>query len=440
MRVRLFKCIFKYIFNQIIIGKLPRDHMRKFVALFSLFFFLNSLIWAKEPLKLSIEEIQRLGLEANGLILAARSQVNIAEAGVVSASAFPNPKVSVMAGPDSNRHPISIVGPTSNQRTVTVTQPIENPFFRRARIGSAEANVEMNRASLDQVRADLAAQLRIRAYEILLRKEQAELETSIFEVMEEIRRRIKLSVEVGELARFELIRADTEVMTAAARKEAALLGAERARVALFQLTAGVLDPNFEIQNSLSQPAELPELEELYQQVLSANPEILRLDAEQNRAQLRIDQERASILPSVNVLYSNFQDAQFNSNTAGLSVRVPLFYQRRGEIDSAIFDSARVRETLEYRRYEISRLLESSWQALQIAKRRVEMYEGGIIRDAEAALRVAEAAFRLGERGFIEVLDTQRILRSARSELLQAYFELHSAAAEIDRLRAHYPKE
>lgn len=414
--------------------------MQKFFILLGLVFFLNSLALAKEPIKLTIEEIQRLGLEANGSVLAARSQVNIAEAGVVSASAFPNPKVSVMAGPDSNRFPLSVTGPTSTQRTVTVNQPIENPFFRQARIGSAEASVGISHASLDQVRADLAAQLRIRAYEVLLRQGQAEMESSIFDLMEEIRRRIKLSVEVGELARFELIRADTEVMTAAARKEAAILDAERARVALFQLTAGVLPPDFEIQNSLSESTELPALEELYQQILADNPDILRLEAEQSRAQLRIDQERASVLPSVNILYTNFQDAQFTSNTAGLSVKVPLFYRRRGEIDSAIFDSARVRETLEYRRYEISRLLESAWQAMQIAKRRVEMYEGGIIREAESALRVAEAAFRLGERGFIEVLDTQRVLRGARAELLQAYFELQLAAAEIDRLRAHYPKE
>lgn len=403
-------------------------------------FVLSSSLWAKEPLELSIEEIQRLGLEANGLVLAARSRVNIAEAGVVSASAFPNPEVTFMAGPDTPRLPLVDTGPASMQRQVTVSQPIENPFLRRARIGSAEAGVDASRASLDQVKSDLAAQLRVRAYELLLRQEQAELETSIFDVMEEIRRRIKLSVDIGELARFELIRADTEVMTAASRKEAALLSAERAKVALFQLTAGALQPGFEIRNSLNEPVDLPKLEELYQQVIAANPEILSLEAEQNRAQLRIEQERASVLPSMNILYSNYQDKQFTSNTAGLSVRIPLFYQRRGEIDTAIYDSARVRDTLEYRRYEISRLLESAWQALQIAKRRVEMYEGGIIRDAEAALRVAEAAFRLGERGFIEVLDTQRILRSARSELLQAYFELQSAAAEIDRLRAHYPKE
>lgn len=118
----------------------------------------------------------------------------------------------------------------------------------------------------------------------------------------------------------------------------------------------------------------------------------------------------------------------------------MFYRRRGEIDAAVFDAARLRETLDYRRYEIIRLLESAWQSMEIARRRVEMFEGGIVREAESALRVAETAFRLGERGFIEVLDTQRVLRNARSELLQAQFELQAAVAEIDRLRAHYPQD
>ena len=104
------------------------------------------------------------------------------------------------------------------------------------------------------------------------------------------------------------------------------------------------------------------------------------------------------------------------------------------------DSARVRQTLEYRRYEIGQLLEGAWQDLQIARRRVEMFEGGIIKEAENALRVAQAAYRFGERGLIEVLDTQRVLRGILAESLQARFDLQAAAAEIDRLRAHYPKE
>ncbi|SFL79052.1 TolC family protein [Nitrosomonas communis] len=423
--------------------------MQKFIILLSLFFSLTPIVWAQDSAKVwaqdsarkfSIEEIQRLGLEANGLVLAARSQVNIASAGVVAASAYPNPEVLVMAGPVGKRFPESITGPMADQRTVTVVQPIENPFMRSARIGAAEAGVEAGRASLDQVRADLSAQLRVRAYELLLRQEQAALEQSIFDLLKEVRRRIKLNVERGEAARFELIRADTELRSAENRKEAARLNAERARVALLQFTAGALPTDFEVKGSLKDPVALPSLEILRREVPAANPEIVRLQAEQERAKLRIDQERASVLPSVNVLYTNFQDTQFTANTAGLSVRVPIFYRRRGEIDSAIFDSARVRETLDFRRYEVGQLFESAWQALQIAQRRVDMFEGGLIKEAENAVEVAQAAYRFGERSLLELLDTQRVLRGILGDSLQAYFDLQAAAAEIDRLRAHYPKE
>ncbi|WP_371264085.1 TolC family protein [Nitrosomonas marina] len=388
----------------------------------------------------TIMELQKLGLQANGLVQAARSQIDMAEADVISARAFPNPKVSVEAGPQSKRLPASVTGPSDNQREVKVSQPIENPFLRSARIGSAEALVEARQANLNQVRADLAAQLRIRAYELLLRQEEAQMETSIYDLMKEIYRRIKVSVDVGETARFELIRAETEVLSAENRMEAAMLNAERARVALIQLTAGALQSNFTINASLSDPVEFPPLEQLRQEIVQVNPDIQRLEAEQDSANLRIDQQKASVLPSVSVLFTNFQDRQFMSNTAGVSLEIPLFYRRRGEIDNAIYDSARIRNTLDYRRFEIGQQLESAWQAKEIARRRVEMFEGGIVTEAELALNIAQTAYRLGERGFIEVLDTQRVLRGVLGDLLQARFELQSAAAEIDRLRAHYPKE
>jgi cobalt-zinc-cadmium efflux system outer membrane protein len=124
----------------------------------------------------------------------------------------------------------------------------------------------------------------------------------------------------------------------------------------------------------------------------------------------------------------------------MSVRIPIWYRRRGEIDTAIHDSARIKESLEYRRYEIGQLFEAAWQAYQIAQRRVAMFEGGLIKEAENAVKVAEAAYKFGERGLIEFLDTQRILRGILGDSMQARFDLHSAAAEIDRLRAHYPKE
>ena len=413
--------------------------LRYFFLSLSLFLY-SALLSAQDFSRLTIEELQQVGLKANGLVQAARSQVDMAEAGVVAARAYPNPNVAIKVGPQSKRMPVSVTGPANDYREVNVSQPIENPFFRSARINSAEALVGARQASLDQVRADLAAQLRVRAYELILRQEQAQMEAGIFDLMKEIQRRIKVGVDVGETARFELIRADTEVLSAENRMEAARLSAERARVALIQLVPGALQNGFEINASLNDLVEFPPLETLREEIVRLNPEIQRLEAEQSSASQRIDQEKASVLPRVNILYENYTDAQFSVNVAGVNLEIPIFYRRRGEIDTAIYDSARIRETLEYRRFEIGQLLELAWQAKEIARRRIEMFEGGIVKEAQLALDIAQTAYRLGERGFIEVLDTQRILRGVLAELLQARFELQSAAAEIDRLRAHYPRE
>ncbi|WP_331716189.1 TolC family protein [Nitrosomonas ureae] len=388
----------------------------------------------------TIEELQRLGLQANGLVLAARSQVGMAKGGVIAATAYLNPEVMFMMGPMDRRLPENLTGPANDQRSITVIQPIENPFMRSARIAASEAIVDASRASLGQVSTDLAALLRVRAYELLLRQDQAALEQNIYDLINTVRQRIAVNVERGELARFELIRAETELQSAANRKAAAVLNAERAKVFLMQLTGGALPVNFQIKGSLKDPIDLPSLEELRRQVPIVNPDIVRLEAEQVRANQRISQERASILPSVNIMYTNYQDQQFTSNTAGLSVRIPIWYRRRGEIDTAIHDSARIRESLEYRRYEMAQLFEAAWQAYQIAQQRVTMFEGGLIKEAENAVRVAEAAYKFGERTLIEFLDSQRILRGILFDSLQARFELHSAVAEIDRLRAYYPKE
>ena len=96
-------------------------------------------------ISLSITNLQRLGLEANGLIRAARSRVDAAEAGVISASAYPNPALEFVGGHNRASAPGPIAG---NSYGAYVSQRIENPFLRIARIGSAEADVEASQAGL----------------------------------------------------------------------------------------------------------------------------------------------------------------------------------------------------------------------------------------------------------------------------------------------------
>ena len=389
------------------------------------------------PISISITSLQRLGLEANGLIRAAKSRVDAAKAGVVSAGAYPNPELEFVGGHNRARAPGPISG---NSYGAYVSQRIENPFLRMARISSAEASVQASRAGLDRTRADLASALRVRAYELLLRQEIASVEAGVLDLIEEIRHRVKVSVDTGETARFELIKADAEVLAAESRKETTELDARRARVNLIKLTAGALNANFSINASLLDQDNLPPLETLRHEVQVLNPDISRLAAELNSALLTTDKERAAVLPSLQLKFGQQRDPEFAYNIASLNVQIPLFDRRRGPIAEAVSESARLKETLDYRRFEIIQLLESSWQRRQIAKRKVEMFETGIISQAESALRVAQAAYRFGERGLLDVLDAQRVLRSVRADLLQARFEYQVAVSEILRLRGQYPKE
>ena len=79
----------------------------------------------------------------------------------------------------------------------------------------------------------------------------------------------------------------------------------------------------------------------------------------------------------------------------------------------------------------------AWRALDMARLRVEALSQGVLRDAEAALRVAQAAYRFGERGILEVLDAQRVLRSVRGDLLEARFQVRVARTALDQLAGRY---
>ena len=103
---------------------------------------------AAEPVAtLTIEALQRIGLEVNGQVRAALAQVRAAEAGTTSAAAYPNPELDVLGGQDRARAAGVAAGAS---RSLFVSQRIENPALRSARIGSAEAGVVANRAVLER--------------------------------------------------------------------------------------------------------------------------------------------------------------------------------------------------------------------------------------------------------------------------------------------------
>jgi cobalt-zinc-cadmium efflux system outer membrane protein len=93
-----------------------------------------------------------------------------------------------------------------------------------------------------------------------------------------------------------------------------------------------------------------------------------------------------------------------------------------------------------RRLEINANLERAYGLYEVATQQLVSFEDGVLREADAAVKAAEAAYRFGERGIIDVLDAQRVLRTVRLDYLSAQYDLQAALIEIEQLRAVDPEQ
>lgn len=386
-----------------------------------------------QPLQeLTVEQVTRIVLDHNPALRASRSSLEGSRAAVTTASAFPNPRVEWLQGrwqSPSLPHP--------RGTGWSVAQPLENPMARSARIDAARSNLAQSGQLLAATRNDLVAQVRLRAYEALTYQREAQSAAEALDLLEQVRERVRVRVESGEAARYEIIKADAEVVHARERQQTATLQAEQALLGLNQLAAGQLPPRWRLSASFHDGLDLPDLAQLQEQAERLNPELVALRHEFDRAQALQRGARASRLPGVELRYGESREPDVRVSTWSVGVQIPLLDQRVGPVAEAQAELERARIRFEGKKVEIHQSVLLAWKALDMARLRVESLSQGVLREAEAALRVAQAAYRFGERGILDVLDAQRVLRGVRTDLLQARYQLQSARIALDQLSGQF---
>lgn len=375
--------------------------------------------------------LEQLALADSRAVLAARDQVAAARYAVESARAFPNPELEYLSG---DTRPRGAAGAVGNARSMTLTQPLDLPWQRQPRIAAAEAALEASAAGGRGFEADLRARLRLRYFELLRRDAELKNAREDAALMESLRGKIALRVELGEAPRFELIKADAETLNAQKVAQAASFRLEQARSQLRQVVGAGLPADFSVSGSLRDVPELPSREAVRQR-LSASPDLVRGRAEVVRAERQLELERARRLPGVALKAGLDEDPEMRNAKLGLVVSIPLWDRRSGPVGEAAAELSRSRNELAVQEFSLEQQLAVAFQQYDIALAQVTALESGILRQAESARNVAEAAYRFGERGFIEVIDAQRVYRAARFELITARYELAAAWVEVERLQA-----
>lgn len=414
---------------------LPRlNTARLTIALLSLLATCHT--WAQAAAPLSLTELETLMFSQSPALRGAADAVQVARSAVETARTIPNPQIEVMNG--TRRPRPDNTTPQGNLKSISVTQDLDMPWHRFPRVDGAIAGYNAAQANERAFRSDILAQLRLRYYDLVRRVAENQAVKEDVVLMEGIHKRIALQVETGEKARFELVKANAELLNAQKLHESSVLRLRQARGALRSLVGPQLPENFEVQEQPHVFVTPAPLNQVRDEVMKSNPELQRSRAERQQFDRKLSEEKALRFPKFALRVDQDQDPEWRNKRVGLAMNLPLWDWRGGAVGEAAARLSQSENELAFQELSLVQSLEAAYQQYDISNAQVVALESGIVKHAANALRIAEVAYKAGEKSFLEVIDAQRVYRSARNELISAQFELASAWAEIERIRASTP--
>ena len=408
-----------------------KDKIRQFTPLLlaALLFPLSGAACAMPTY--SVEQLVDLGMTHNYSVQAAESGVVAAKSGVVSARAYPNPELETSVGSIRARQPGAIEG---NTATAGLIQRLDLPNVRNARERVAQSGVDVAAREKTVVASEVRARIKLAYFNVLRRQEELNAAQANNDLIQDIFNRVKVRVQSGEAPRYEQIKAETELLNVQRTLQAAVIRVTQAKAGLAREVGGALPAQFDVADYSVQRLVLAG-KDLKVALAANNPHLALSQAELERAQQQLELERSLRTPEISIRTDWSREPDINTARLGLQVTLPLWNQRQGPIGVAAAQLVQARNRHDALEYGLKQTLITALNEYEIATTQVYALEEGVMRQAEAALKVAEAAYRFGERGILDYLDAQRVFRTTRNDWIAARFEQGAALVELERYTA-----
>jgi len=384
---------------------------------------------------LTLDSALALAAEHHPQLRAGQAQIDAAQAGIRTAGAYPNPEFAALAGRQTYRVPENVSGLVTS---FSFTQPLDVGPYRPARIDYATRARESSEHARSVIRLSILSQVRRTFFQVLRHDNEIRILEENLRLVEDFRKRTAVRVDVGEAGRLELIRADSEVTTARAALNNARLQLVTANSQLRGAIGFPVDPDSVPQGTLDASVSLPPLADIRREVLDRHPSLHLSRAEVRRADSRIALERAQVRPQPAIRAEIDRPPDTPTYRVGIAIPLPFWNRREGPIAEAVAQQRQTQALVDARQVELLAAVDSAYGRYQVASQSLAAFEQGLLRAAEESVNAAEVAYRLGERGILEVLDAQRVLRTVRLDFLNAQFDRQAALIDLDELRALAP--
>lgn len=374
---------------------------------------------------LTMDQALQTALANNPDLAAAQWDIGIAQGDRQQAGLMPNPEVSWEAE-DTRRN--------SRTTTVMLNQPIELGGKRGARIDVASRAQDAAAIELERKRNVLRADVIQAFYGAATAQQRLQLARQSQVLAERGVRVAQGRIDSGKSAPVEGTRAQVQLSEVRLERRRA----ERDEASAYQQLAQVMGaPLPAFARIAPAPPAMP--------AVPTAPRLLTRigeTAEMRLAELQIAQREASLglekaqrIPdltvSVGSQYSELERERVN--VVGLSMPIPLFNRNQGNVLAAARRADQARDLRNASELRLRTQTQTTLDQWLTANTEVSAFNQTILPAAQSAVDTATRGFEMGKFNFLDVLDAQRTLISARSQYIQAIAEATDAWVRIERI-------
>jgi len=378
----------------------------------------------------SLQEIIDLTLLHNPMIELSKGLIDEQTGKEMIAHAYPNPTLGIQSGYGRVQEPR---GPSLIERYFSLSQPLVWPGTRAAGQQAAEAGVKGAQSGFEATQNNVKASAKHDFYELLLAQTLADLASQLLHTVKDLEGAVKRRVESGEAPPFEGVKVKVELLQAQKQVEQTAGKVRTIKGALNQLTAGNLGEQFAIRGDFE--SKNPPMDELslVETAFQQHPEIQKLQRFIESANAHYAQEQQARVPNVTISGAYQRDAGREGFVGGISLPLPIWDQRQGDIAKALGLRRQAEANLIQAKISLKRGIAEQVQIAKTASAQINTFEQGLLKQAKEAVRIARTSFKFGEASLLDVLDGQRVLWQTFQGYAQARFELAIALTELERL-------
>lgn len=376
-------------------------------------------------------DLERLTLRQAEIFFAARNRelrlaqqmLQGAEADRISASARPNPTVSLSATQIGNTYPQGYDSGRLDRRadlTLGINQTIERGDKRLLRMEAADFNIRATRGDYADIQRQQKVALQGAYFDLVAAQEKLRIASETAGSFQKTLDAVELRLKAGDIASADVARIHVDALRAQNDARAAQAERQKAQSALAYII-GAERNAAQINAVDSWPSTSEAAAFDLEQALAGRADVQAALARVQQAEKNRDLARAlrtrDVTAGVQVDRTPWNPLAnpTSQNTVGFSVSMPLFtnYYFEGEIRRAEVDLQSARENLERVRALALSEIARSRADLDAARERAARFRDLLLKEAQRAADAAEFAYTRGAIGVMDLLDARRQLYATR---------------------------